>query len=383
MKQIERWVEKGYIDESLAKVLELDIKEENEKKRKITTQIVLYTIGVILLGTGVVTFVASNNWILELLEKTPLLQILILLVLSILSLWTGWKIGYNKQNFPRLGGALVFLSTLLIGAAYIQMGQTYNWSTNASSVLALWFISIFPLAFIFKSKPVNWLSIIVFVITFPYFYYDWKYDTTEVWTIFMPFVLFGILYTFANIPFIQKKFCNFSISYKLTSLIPAFFTFLILIFSVEDSYRMLNIHYLAIPVILILINIWSYLADKGEDNLKKSETIFIISVMLFVIIMLVSANVNPVLIMILSHIFLISILSLGIYWGYKYENISLINLSNLFLLIYLLSVYCRYGWNYIDKTIFFLLGGIGLVSIGIFLEKGKKRLLADRKPEEE
>ena len=72
---------------------------------------------------------------------------------------------------------------------------------------------------------------------------------------------------------------------------------------------------------------------------------------------------------------------MGMYWGYKFEKVSLINLSNFFLLIYLLTVYYRYGWNYIDKTLFFLIGGIGLVSLGIFLEKDKNRRL--NKKEEE
>ena len=68
MKDIERWLKKGLIDEKLAEILNTDLKEEVEKKQKFTTQIVLYTIGVILLGTGVITFVAGNDWILELLS---------------------------------------------------------------------------------------------------------------------------------------------------------------------------------------------------------------------------------------------------------------------------------------------------------------------------
>ena len=43
MKDIERWLKKGLIDEKLAEILNTDLKEEAEKKQKFTTQIVLYT----------------------------------------------------------------------------------------------------------------------------------------------------------------------------------------------------------------------------------------------------------------------------------------------------------------------------------------------------
>ena len=90
--------------------IEAALKEEAEKKQKFTTQIVLYTIGVILLGTGVITFVAGNDWILELLQSIPVLQIIILFICAAASLLGGWKLGFETKKFPRLGGALIFLS---------------------------------------------------------------------------------------------------------------------------------------------------------------------------------------------------------------------------------------------------------------------------------
>ena len=48
MKNIERWVDKGLIDENLAQVLRDDIKEQTQKQNRLYFQIILYTIGVIL-----------------------------------------------------------------------------------------------------------------------------------------------------------------------------------------------------------------------------------------------------------------------------------------------------------------------------------------------
>ena len=99
MKNIERWLEKGYINQELAEVLNNDLKQEQEKVCKTAMLCVLYTIGALLIGSGVVAFVASNDWILDLLTQTPILKVLILLILAVSSLVGGYQIGINKQNF--------------------------------------------------------------------------------------------------------------------------------------------------------------------------------------------------------------------------------------------------------------------------------------------
>lgn len=99
MKDIERWLKNGLIDENLAQILNADLKKEAEKRQKLTTQIVLYTIGVILLGTGVITFVAGNDWILELLQSIPVLQILILLSAQRPLLLEGGNWDLKPKNF--------------------------------------------------------------------------------------------------------------------------------------------------------------------------------------------------------------------------------------------------------------------------------------------
>ena len=125
---------------------------------------------------------------------------------------------------------------------------------------------------------------------------------------------------------------------------------------------------------------WNYFADKSR--LKKHETIFITALMVFILSLLVLKMVNPAVIMFFAHVFIIWIIAEGLKWGYEFENVSLINMNNFFLLIYLLCVYCRYGWNFLDKTLFFLLGGIGLLALGILLEKGKRKKLLKFKEEE-
>ena len=91
--------------------------------------------------------------------------------------------------------------------------------------------------------------------------------------------------------------------------------------------------------------------------------------------------VAPAGVSVAAHIFIIYLIWTGFSFGYKYENVSLINMINSMLIIYVLATYCRFGWSFMDKTLFFFIGGVVLIAMGIFLEKYKR--LALKKSEEE
>ncbi len=381
MKHIDRWLKKGLIDEDLAAKLEHEIDEVNKQKFKLAMQITLYTIGVILLGTSVITFIAANDWILQLLGEMYFLKVILLLITTLAFLLGGHYLAYEKKNLPGLGNALIFLSTILIGANYALLTQIFNIDAEAFMVLSLWFISIFPLAFIYKSRAVNWLSIILFICAFCSFYEYLNYDTGLIWTLYMPFIIGAILYTAGNLTVIKEKYTGFDLSYKLTALIPMYITFLILIFSAEESYHSNEISYILPPVVLIVFNIVNYCKEKNKNDFLKAETAFILGVTIFMLALLLMPYVAPAGVSVAAHIFIIYLIWAGFSFGYKYENVSLINMINSMLIIYVLATYCRFGWSFMDKTLFFFIGGVVLIAMGIFLEKYKR--LALKKSEEE
>ena len=173
MKHIERWLKKGLINEDLALKLEQEVDEVNKQKFKFAMQITLYTVGVILLGTSLITFIAANDWILELLRQMYFLKVVFVLILTLLFLIGGNYLAYEKKTLPGLGNSLIFLSTILIGANYALLTQIFNIDAEATIVPGLWFVSIFPLAFIYRSRAINWLSIILFIFAF-YSLLQWR-----------------------------------------------------------------------------------------------------------------------------------------------------------------------------------------------------------------
>ncbi len=373
-KKIEKWLNNGIIDKNTANILLEDIKKDKEQLRKTRTNITIYTIAVIFLGIGILTFISSNDWILQLLNSIDLIKILLMVLATFSSMWGGYKLAYENKKLPKLGNALFILSSLLIGGLYALIGQIYNINANNSSLMFLWLLSILPLAYIFKNNVINIISVILFILGYCFYYMELDIDHAEVWTIYIPLILGTGLYTLGNIPLIKDKFNQFSIIYKVIGSIPIFITILILTCSVEQTYYLTSAFYIIPTIFLIILNLIIYIFHKKKETLLKLETSFLLSLLIFVLLILNTINVNPTLVTILANIGLLLIISFGFNYGYKFENEKIIGTTNFLLLIYIITNYCRWGWSFMDKALFFILGGLLLLSLGFYLEKKKKQI---------
>ena len=374
-KKIEKWLSEGLIDNHTASKMLEDIKEDRAKIRKTRINITVYTIAVILIGLGVITFISANEWLLQLLNSNDFLKIILMVSVTIVSFSGGYHLAYNKGNFPKLGNALIVLSTLLIGGTYALIGQIYNINANGSSILFLWLISILPVAYIFKNYAVNIISIILMIFGVIFFYSELSIDKAMIWTVFIP-VLCGItLYSAGNIPVVLKKFNDFSLSYKIVGAVPVFITLLILTCSVEESYHITSPYYIVPVVFLILFNGLNYIYQKCEcSNILKWETVCLLTMLCMLLLLLVLPYLSEPVVMVLANIFIIAMIIFGFNCGYKFENARIIGVTNWMLTIYLAVNYCRWGWSFMDKSLFFILGGSCLLALGLFLEKQRKKV---------
>lgn len=375
-KKINEWVEKGFIDKDTAFNLLKDVKEDKEKLRKIRINITIYTVAVIFLGIGIISFIASNDWLLKLLNSSNLLKILLMMSAVFASFWGGYKLSYENKSFPKLGKSLIVLSTFLVGGLYALIGQTYNINANNSSLMFVWLLSILPVAYLFKMRAVNILSILLFILGVIFYYAELALDKLEIWTIYIPVMTGAFLYTAGNIPFIREKYNDFSIQYKITGALPVFITLLILTCSVEPSYHLISAFYIIPVAFLILFNVLIFVFEKIPETILKVETSFIISLLVSLLIILCVPDINTVLIIILSNIALILMMAFGFNYGYKFEKERIIGVTNWMLIVYIAVNYCRWGWSLMDKALFFILGGVILLSLGLYLEKSKKKIVA-------
>lgn len=374
-KKITKWLNDGLIDEKTATVMLCEIKDDKAKSFKTKINITIYTIAVILSGIGAITFISANDWILMLFDEIYHLKIILMLICTFGTLLFGYYFGYEKKNFPKLGNALIFLSSLLIGGTYALIGQIYNINANSSVIIFLWLLCVLPLAYFFKNRAINILSIILTIFFIMFFYLELSLDTKLVWTIFIPVIIGLTLYSAGNIPFVLNKFNDFSLTYKIVGVLPIFITLLVLTCSVENSYHITAGYYIIPIVFLILFNMINYVCQKESNILLKIETISIVMTASMLLLLLVLPSVNSRFVIILANAFIILMITLGYNYGYKFEKGNLIGITNLMLTIFLIVNYCRWGWSYMDKSLFFIVGGSVLFSLGLFLERNRRGVI--------
>lgn len=378
-KKIEKWLGCGFIDKQTACKLLADVKEDEAKQRKIKLTVLIYTLAVIFIGLGVITFICANDWILELLNASDLLKILLMGTATIGSFWGGYELAYNKKNYPKLGNALFILASLLIGGTYALLGQIYNINADSSFLLFLWVISILPVAYIFRNRAINLISILLFILCIIFFYAELSIDKFMAWTVFIPLLCGLILYNAGNIPVVLNKYNDFSLSYKIVGILPVYITLLVLTCSVEESYQLTSPFYIVPLMLLMLFGVFNYIFQKNSTALLKIETISLVLLPVLLMLMLIAPYVSVAFVMLFANALLVAIIAFGFYYGYKFENVKIIGITNFMTTIYLTVNYCRWGWSFMDKSAFFIFGGIVLLALGIFLEKKRKEVITKDK----
>lgn len=369
-KHVKKWLKLGYIGEEQSKIILDDIKEEKNKNARLAMNITLYTIGAILTGIGVISFIAANDWILRLFYSR-FVKISASLIVTFACFFLGYYFSYIKTSLKRLGSVLIFLSTLLIGGVWALIGQIYNVHTDNNFVIfLLWLISILPVAFLFGKKSVNNLAIVLFIAS--YFsipnIYDFAYLT--------PIVFGLILYNFANIPLIQKNFIEFTPAYKSIATLVLYFATLVIFCAniLIDNYETITtpaIIALAVFLIFALIN---FVFNKKSDAMRAETMILSGIAILYMILGINILNMEIAAIINTAglNIILVSIIFAMYHFGYKAQDTGLITGANYFTLIYISVLYFKISYHLLDKALFFFLGGVILLSLGIYLEKQKR-----------
>ncbi len=156
-KAIPLWLEKGFLTEPQGRQLEdfyqLDqIKSEN-------TQLLLsiiYTIGAVLIGVGVISFVAAH-W--NQIDRPVKIVLIFAAMLSAHGL--GFYFWFINGKYPKLGHALVLLGTLIFGANIGLMAQIFHISGGAGRMFGIWAIGAAAVAYAVRSIPNATVAIVM------------------------------------------------------------------------------------------------------------------------------------------------------------------------------------------------------------------------------
>jgi len=118
---------------------------------------ILVGLGSILIGLGIITFVAANWQELPRLGKVTLLLSLFISV-NIAGFWL-WK--HPKESRQRLGHGLLLLGALVLGANMGLMGQIFHIDAPFYELLFAWGIGVLAMAYSLRLTSLGVLSIIL------------------------------------------------------------------------------------------------------------------------------------------------------------------------------------------------------------------------------
>jgi len=130
------------------------IEEEKEDTSKRTIQIIV-TIGVLLVGAGIFSFIAAN-W--QGMSKIVRVGVIIFTMLASYS--AGWIIR-EKYNLNKTGNALLLLGSITYGSGIFLVGQMFNIRGNWPDGFILWMMGSIAMAFAVESYGLFYISIVL------------------------------------------------------------------------------------------------------------------------------------------------------------------------------------------------------------------------------
>jgi uncharacterized membrane protein len=118
---------------------------------------VLIGLGCILIGLGIITFVASN-W----QELSKSFKVLLLLSLFVSVNTTGFYIWIkSRESSQRLGNGLLILGALILGANMALMGQIYQVNNPFYELMLAWGIGVLAMAYSLRLTSLSLLAILL------------------------------------------------------------------------------------------------------------------------------------------------------------------------------------------------------------------------------
>lgn len=303
------------------------------------TKILLY-IGSVLVGAGILSFIASN-WDVF----TKLTKFLLIVFLFILSNFAGFKM---ERSFPKTSRSFYYLGVFVFGAGIFLVGQMFHFGGDVQDSFLWWSLGILPLAWVLKDRWILFLAslfVTIYMLEAPFL----DGQTIPYWILLWIFTIFVM----------NEKMGFFNPTGFVTGIQPLLFILCVFhaITSTQNHYLyILGLVYVAIGIAAVLM--------RG-----KLRDIFCI-LGYFV------------------HGSAAFMLSFGDNWPVSWINIPFSILYLLFILflikkgslssiiilcIMIFRFYFDISFAFLPKSFVFIIGGLLLLGFGFYFEKQRKK----------
>lgn len=430
-QELELWKQESIISvEQAERIKEKYHLSEIEKKDTAAKLItVISIVGALLIGGGVILFIASN-W--QTIPKPVKLFVIFATILAVNH--TGYYLRYTRGNYPKVGLALIFLGSLLFGAGIWLVAQTYNitsryhsgvlfWSLGAlpvawllgshsilvltAGLLSFWtvwksvdistpnflypvlmFSVVLPLCYTQRSRVALFMSLIGLLLWLGFGPCSFYFRESQLLMLIIPcFLAAGIfLYSTGLLHSLYEGFTDYQLVYRFLGML-VLFGFIYMVSFKEVVMEMGRLAIMLFPIsfwvifgILILLSFaavgvvfLSRSKIKDISHILNYEIAFILILLMFPVTLLILQN--AIFHSIISNVILLA-LSIGIiFLGYYEERALFVNIGFIFFGIHFFTRYFDWAYKYLPRSLFFIISGIILILIATFMEKQRRKLL--------
>lgn len=392
-----RWIDKGIITpEQHRQILEL----YGEKKRAVG---LVPLLGGLLVGLGILSFVAAN-W-----QAIPqLLRLLLLIVVMTGCYGAGETL--RKKGQEKTGIAFTGLGLICFGAGIVLTAQMFHleaydaasWIVGGTAGLLLTFLYrsrflfaisavLFAVAQGYSAAEFHQFSYAAFIIGFVGLgAFVWKrQDSFLTWLFSLSFIVQSImlvavndwkllwvtvpamlLYTLGDVLSNRKAFHPLQSAVLTAAFL--FDWFLVLVMGKGDFYGIRHdwlpeaAPFFSIIAVLLLASL--------VLKLRSGRAVTAVEWLLIPVLMYMTDAVDAIYVIVLF------VFSLYLLWrGYMEEWRVKINLGTVLFLISTMTAYGKLTWDFMDKSLFFIVGGALLLALGWFLNRRKKKFFLNVK----
>jgi uncharacterized membrane protein len=392
-EELELWLEEGIIsaeqkERLLSRYQVLEEADETAGPGRLITTVSM--LGAVLVGAGIILFIASN-W-----AEIPRWGKLLMIFSSMLTCYgLGFYLGYEKKSYPTVGGALIFLGSIIFGAGIFLIAQIYHIIVHYPNGPLLWGLGIMPLAYLFRYTNVLALAIIDLLIWLGMEAGFWIPESAYFGNI-MPYVTLFLMAGISiwTIGLMHRRFVSLrdlSGPYILVGMLTAYSMAYVLTF---DIYRTrlgtveLAPFYIGIVGLFIISGAISTRAGEKERAWVEEAaalTLLLASALLLALFFTgISYNSHGQmrasdafnLMTFTANIVFALIITGTIILGYIRRYPAYINIGLLFFVLDVFARYFDFFWKLLPRSLFFIIGGLMLLIGGVLLEKKRKKVLA-------
>ena len=348
--------------------------------------VVLSTLGAILIGAGIISFVAAN-W-----QGIPAIAKLTLLIGGqTATYWVAYQLQFVR-GYPRVGGAIMFAGAAWFGANVFLVAQSYHLSTDNPDLLIWWFIGVLPLAYIAKSKAITVMAVGIFVIGISWKAASQTDDAVSGLLVTAILLLAGAAIYSIGLAHMQRASAKFFAAPYLVggALMTIFVTYMFTFDEVvKDHSRNSSVNiseisggYIALAAVVSVITLvslvmtnWTSIRSEKRLSARLAEpaiiTLTMIAGWFIAFHMFESAAPYVVVFNLLLVIQIFGIIALGVI----NKREAFVNIGIVFFVIDLSTRYIELTVDMLDTSLAFIIGGLLLLGVGYSMERARRRLL--------